>query len=271
MFQDSYDHEVSKLFTFVPVKVAGVSFKNGRRSRQTILRQIMWHDEPYSKTKKVVNLNFHEVVFDNEPAIEVWVQDDNGEYEQIGYIPKDHVPFFIQNWDLYHSSIDFKVYGGGQTPDGTKLSYGASFTLRFNNSSDTQAQYDKYEENQKRLENEAKRKAEEAEKPYKRGFELFKLDYPEFRCTQYFHTTDSTSVSFNILNMDAPKGKQVVCQVIYDPTTDTIDAFYHNGISLPPRAHSKHISKPTSSFSPLKFAFLIFAIAIIAYFCFIKS
>lgn len=36
-------------FDFLRVKVAGVTFKNGRKSRQTILRKIHFKDEPFDK------------------------------------------------------------------------------------------------------------------------------------------------------------------------------------------------------------------------------
>lgn len=123
-FTNAAGHRQNSTYEFVPCKVAGVTFKNGRRSRQTILRQIKWRDEPYDKDYIDITLQLSE--FDGEPAVEVWANE-----EQIGYVPKNQAPFFANNWERCDSVFDFEVHGGGTLEDGEKISYGASFIARF--------------------------------------------------------------------------------------------------------------------------------------------
>lgn len=242
MLQDVYGHEIGSLYTFVPINVAGVTFSNGRRSRQTILRKVHWHDDPYTKTDAVINLSFRKVDFEGEPAIEIYIEDDNGNYEQIGYVPKAKVSYFCEHWDLYDSSFAFKVYGGGTRSDGTDISYGCSFTLRFRNSPENQRLYDE----SKRKEEEEKRREEEKQRPYKRAFELFCLDYPEIDHGGYVVTNTDAYISVNVLNRS--KGTQKlkpIYQVIYYPEEDTITAFdYNTHVKLPVRSHTHKKTKP---------------------------
>ena len=111
------------IYDFVKCTVVGVTFKNGRRHRQTILRQIRWKDEPY-ENEPDITLRLTE--YEGQPAVEVWADE-----EQIGYIPKSQAQYFADNWNRYDSLFDFEVYGGGKTDDGERISYGAAFTTRF--------------------------------------------------------------------------------------------------------------------------------------------
>jgi hypothetical protein len=112
------NNQQDSLYEHIPVTVTGVTFSNGRRQRQTILRQIYWKDAPYDKQ---LNVTLRQGEYEGQPTMEVWVND-----EQIGFVPKAMVPFFVQNTHRFHSISNFKVYGGGQGK-----SYGASFTARF--------------------------------------------------------------------------------------------------------------------------------------------
>nr|DAR14769.1 MAG TPA: hypothetical protein [Caudoviricetes sp.] len=122
------DHNAT--YQFMRFSVAGVTFKNGRRSRQTILREIFWKDESYKHFdgERSVGPKLSEV--DGQPAVEIWVQGDD-EPEMIGYVPKEELPFVLSHWELYAGVTAFEVYGGGKSASGEKISFGASLTMRF--------------------------------------------------------------------------------------------------------------------------------------------
>lgn len=84
-------------------KVVGVTFKTGRKSRQTALRRIYFHDEPY----ETVDIELKEYEYEGEPAIGVFVNDF-----QVGNIARKDVHMVI---DLLSDeySISYTVYGGG--------------------------------------------------------------------------------------------------------------------------------------------------------------
>lgn len=121
-FINASGHRQGSLYEFVDTTVAGVTFSNGRRQRQTILRQIYWKDEPYHRD---IEVNLRVSAFEGQPAVEVWVNE-----EQIGYVPKDQAAFYAQNMYRFDSVFDFEVCGGGSR-NGEQVSYGASFTTRF--------------------------------------------------------------------------------------------------------------------------------------------
>lgn len=110
----------------VPVRVAGVTFANGRRQRQTILREIYWKDKAYSGP---VCVRLRRSEFEGKESVEVWAND-----EQIGFIPKSQTDYFLANWDRLKECRDLKVYGGGQKQSGETLSFGASFVAVFDDS-----------------------------------------------------------------------------------------------------------------------------------------
>ncbi len=107
----------------VSVRVAGVTYKNGRRTRQAILRAIKWGDAPYDGD---VDITIKKTTFEGSDAFEVWANE-----EMIGYVPKNQVPFFSKNWNRYYRSIGLEVSGGGQTDDGEQVNYGAQFSAQF--------------------------------------------------------------------------------------------------------------------------------------------
>lgn len=84
-------------------KVVGVTFKTGRKSRQTALRQIYFHDEPY----ETADIELKEYEYEGEQALGVFVNDF-----QVGNIAKKDVRIAI---DLLSDgySIGYTIYGGG--------------------------------------------------------------------------------------------------------------------------------------------------------------
>lgn len=109
-------------FDFLRVKVAGVTFKNGRKSRQTILRKIHFKDPPFDKGNMELTLQRYE--WEGAPAFGVYVND-----EQIGNIPAEQVPYVQENFSRCDGITNMDVYGGGEGRN-----YGAEITLRFRNS-----------------------------------------------------------------------------------------------------------------------------------------
>lgn len=222
------DREIYDQVNALTIKIAGVTFSNPDGSRrQTILRRCKWHDEPYAHTEDEVNLEFRPTEFEGAPAVEIWIEDDDCEFHQIGYVPKEYAAFFTSSMDYYDGYFDFEVYGGGNGK-----SYGASVTVHFRNSPEDQRKYDEAaaaEEAAKRAEEEAR------EKPYRRAFELFCLDYPRVRHGGYVKLTKSKQTSLNIVD---PSGTRPLYQVFYYADEDTISVYTHpNGDRMRPRAH----------------------------------
>lgn len=95
------DHDYSDLFY-----VVGVTFKNGRRHRQTILRQIRFRDPPYTKTP---TFTLRRYFFQGEYAVAVFAND-----EQVGNISRRDLPWLLGQWKDYYTVSDYDVYGGGK-------------------------------------------------------------------------------------------------------------------------------------------------------------
>ena len=132
MRKDQYGHEANDTYTFVPIKVAGVTYKNGRRSRQTILRQIKWKDDPY---QRLDGIDLIPTEYEGFPAVEIWVYNKKAR-EMIGYVPKTEASFVHSRVSNFAGYFDFEIYGGGKKSDGSSLSYGASLVLRFSTDKD---------------------------------------------------------------------------------------------------------------------------------------
>lgn len=129
---DEYGNHIGPYFTLCETSVAGVTYKNGRRSRQTILRQIFWKDEPYQRVNKSKCIDLVATTFEGEPAVEVWVHHKQSR-EQIGYIPKELSAFFHENLYRLDMCEDFEVYGGGVGSDGERHNFGCKFVAKFVN------------------------------------------------------------------------------------------------------------------------------------------
>lgn len=98
--------------------IVGVTFKNGRRSRQTILRQIYFRDPPYTHDP---DIRIEKVDYEGQPAFAVFT---NG--EQVGFIGKDDIPAVLERWDKYEEVTEFSVFGGGPGK-----SYGMDIRVQF--------------------------------------------------------------------------------------------------------------------------------------------
>ena len=99
--------------------VAGVTFSNESgeiKSRQTILRRLLFNDPPFDCDCTVT---LERYIYENEPAFYVKVND-----YIIGNVPKEFIPFIDVNFDRPYRIDDFQVYGG---QDGKKL--GASLKV----------------------------------------------------------------------------------------------------------------------------------------------
>lgn len=115
-------------FLFEQIKVAGVTFKNGRKSRQAILRAIKFRDEPY-KDGLELGLSYYE--YEGAPAYNITVNN-----EIIGSVPADKVAYIDALMDAGKivGVTYINVYGGGKDSDGNPISYGAEITIKIKNS-----------------------------------------------------------------------------------------------------------------------------------------
>ena len=103
--------------------VVGVTFKNGRKSRQAILRRIRFKDPPYNR----VNFELKQYEFEGAPAYGVFA---NG--EQLGNIAKRDIDKISYRWDRYKDIEAYDVHGGGITSSGEARNYGIDIRVRFN-------------------------------------------------------------------------------------------------------------------------------------------
>ena len=107
----------NEYYTF---RVKGVTFSNGRKTRQAILRKIYFHDEPF----EWVDWTLEQYDFEGSPAIGVYA---NG--EQVGNVPKEKVPVLLERWDEIRSVYHAEVDGGGKDDFGKPINYGCEITL----------------------------------------------------------------------------------------------------------------------------------------------
>lgn len=117
-----YSNEDVSEFLFEDIKVAGVTFKNGKKNRQTILRAIKFRDKPYNKDLRL-GLSYYE--YENAPAYYITVND-----EPIGNVPADKVSHIneLMNAGKIVDVTHINVYGGGED-----RSYGAKITIKIKN------------------------------------------------------------------------------------------------------------------------------------------
>lgn len=98
----------------IEFKVAGVTFKNGRKTRQALLRAMKWKDEPFDKK---VDITFERYDYEGELAISVLA---NG--EQIGNVPKEMVAEFDEKWTGQYLIESWEVLGSGKdAPFGCRI------------------------------------------------------------------------------------------------------------------------------------------------------
>ena len=101
-------------YEFIRTKIAGVTFKDGRKSRQTILRRLYWKDEPFDKNAAEVTLERGE--YEGKPAFAVML---NG--EKAGYVPAEHAQFVEDNFDRCDGVKHIEAYCGKDDIYGAEL------------------------------------------------------------------------------------------------------------------------------------------------------
>lgn len=89
----------------IEFKVAGVTFKNGRRTRQAILRAMKYRDNGFEK----VEITLQRYDFEGKLAIGVYA---NG--EQIGNVPKDLTGEVDTAWSSDYIVEEWEVLGSGK-------------------------------------------------------------------------------------------------------------------------------------------------------------
>ena len=115
-------HFDSQNMTVTEFKVAGVTFKDGRYTRQAALRKMFFKDPPMDGP---IDFEFEDYEYDEKPAILIKANE-----RIIGNVPADLVSEFIQLRDTCSSmELNYKVSGGGDYPFGCKM----IITWRFNN------------------------------------------------------------------------------------------------------------------------------------------
>ena len=105
-------------YEFLRTKIAGVTFKDGRKSRQTIIRRLYWKDEPFDKNEAEVVLERGE--YEGKPAFAVIL---NG--QKAGYVPAEHVQFIEENFARCDGVTHIEAYCGANDI------YGAEIVIRF--------------------------------------------------------------------------------------------------------------------------------------------
>jgi hypothetical protein len=105
-------------YEFLRTKIAGVTFKDGRKSRQTIIRRLYWKDEPFDKNEAEVVLERGE--YEGKPAFSVIL---NG--QKAGYVPAEHVQFIEENFARCDGVTHIEAYCGANDI------YGAEIIIRF--------------------------------------------------------------------------------------------------------------------------------------------
>lgn len=99
---------------YTDFKIAGVTFKDGRASRQTALRMLKFQDPPMQDP---IDFEFEDYEYDGKPAILIKA---NGRI--LGNVPADYVDEFIELRDKSLSmDLGYKVSGGGDYPFGCKM------------------------------------------------------------------------------------------------------------------------------------------------------
>lgn len=111
-------HEPELPYEFLKMKVAGVTFKDGRQSRQTMIRRLYWKDDPFDKNEAEVTLRREE--YEGKPAFAVLLND-----RKIGYVPAEHAQYIADNLDRCDGVTHIEAYSGKDDI------YGAEIVIRF--------------------------------------------------------------------------------------------------------------------------------------------
>lgn len=113
---------VAPQYDFISFKLAGVTFKNGRKSRQSILRAIKFRDGEFADG---VELELQPYEYEGQPAYGIFA---NG--QQLGSVPKDMVSIIEENYSRILDFSNIEVYGGGRDENMNTKNYGCEVTLR---------------------------------------------------------------------------------------------------------------------------------------------
>lgn len=95
-------------------KVAGVTFKTGRKSRQVMLKNMYFKNTP--PFENGIEITFERYEYEGNIAIGVY---SNG--LQIGNVPKDIVPKFDEYWTSDYK-VSFSIYEGKKSVWGCEIS-----------------------------------------------------------------------------------------------------------------------------------------------------
>ena len=113
---------VESPYKFLTFKVAGVTFKNGNKTRQAILRAFKWGGD-----EEIETVTFEPYEWEGKPAVYVQVND-----QTIGSIPSDVVNTFYEYEKTYkRDNVHCEVYGGNKLDDGSRSNYGSEITIRY--------------------------------------------------------------------------------------------------------------------------------------------
>ena len=96
-------------FKYVEYKLAGVTYKDGRLSRQAALRAIKFEEPPYYDHPQLV-AEIQE--YEGQPAVAIKA---NG--RMLGFIPKQRVPEFMADYPNFTGITDIKIIGHKQEDD----------------------------------------------------------------------------------------------------------------------------------------------------------
>lgn len=114
-------------FAYVGFRVAGVTYSNDDGTkRQVILRALFFQDPPYYIEDTQPTVEIKRSVFNGETALPVFV---NG--YQIGFVPKDKIPAVLAALDHNGWIDDYRVSGGGQTPEGERINFGCMISIKY--------------------------------------------------------------------------------------------------------------------------------------------
>lgn len=112
---------VESPYIFLRFKVAGVTFKNGRKTRQAILRAFKWGDE----IPETIDFEVYE--YEGRPAVYVKIND-----QVVGNIPADTTEKFLEHEKLYkRDNVHCDIYGGSKLDDGNRTNYGCEIIIRY--------------------------------------------------------------------------------------------------------------------------------------------
>lgn len=107
-------------YQYIAYKIVGVTFKNGRKSRQTILRHIKYLDSPFDTNKAEVSVI--PFLYENHPAFEIRVNN-----EPVGNISAEDISSLNEIYSQIVDVFTLQVKGNGK-----EQPFGAEIVFRIN-------------------------------------------------------------------------------------------------------------------------------------------